>query len=77
MTRRLKRGPRKGQVVTVYAHRESVKAFTDRKLSPRQVVMHLCNNRSCVNPAHLKGGTQRQNVRQCVAEGRHFTPFKK
>lgn len=76
MTRRLKRGPRKGQVVTVYAHREAVKA-SGRRLTTRQVVLHLCNNPSCVNPAHLKGGTQRENVRQCVAEGRHFTPWRR
>lgn len=76
MTRRLKRGPRKGKVVTVYAHREAVKA-SGRRLTPRQVVMHLCNNISCVNPEHLKGGTQRQNMRQCVEEGRHFTPWRR
>ncbi|MFA6063848.1 MAG: HNH endonuclease [Gallionella sp.] len=77
MTRRLQRGSRKGQVVTVYAHRESVKAFTDRRVTPKMVIMHLCNNRSCVNPAHLQGGTQKQNIRQCVAEGRHKSPFHK
>lgn len=76
MTRRLKRGPRKGQVVTVYAHREAVKA-SGRRLTTRQVVLHLCNNPSCVNPEHLRGGTQKQNVRQCVEEGRHFTPWRK
>ena len=76
MTRRLKRGPRKGQVCTVYVHREAIKAFTTRRLTARMVVLHLCNNPSCVNPEHLRGGTQSQNVRQCVAEGRHRTPFR-
>ena len=76
MTRRMKRGPRKGQVVTVYAHRESVRAFTNRRVTIRTVVMHLCNNPSCVNPDHLQGGTQRANVQQCVREGRHKTPLR-
>ena len=26
------------------------------------VVMHLCDNPPCVNPSHLKPGTQKQNV---------------
>lgn len=76
MGRRLTRGPRKGQRVTVYAHHESVKAFTNRRVTIRTVVMHRCNNRACVNPAHLAGGTQRLNVQQCVKEGRHKTPFR-
>jgi len=76
LTRRLKRGPRKGQVVTVFAHRESIVVFTGRRMTPRMVALHLCNNRRCINPEHLKGGTQKQNVRQCVREGRHRTPFR-
>ena len=41
LTRRLKRGPRKGQVVTVFAHRESIVAFTGRRTTPRMVALHL------------------------------------
>lgn len=74
---RRQRGPRKGTVAHHLAHRESVKAFTGRRITTRTVVMHLCNNRACCNPAHLVGGTQKKNMQQCVAEGRHRTPFRK
>lgn len=76
MTMRYKRGPRKGKVYNARVHRVVVKEIKGRRLTPRMVVMHLCNNSLCVNPAHLIGGTQKQNVRQCVKDGRHFTPFR-
>lgn len=31
--------------------------------SKRSVVRHLCNNRRCIHPDHLKVGTQAQNLR--------------
>lgn len=29
---------------------------------PAPVVRHMCNNPACINPAHLRGGTQFENV---------------
>lgn len=74
---RYKSGPRKGKNYDMAAHRASVKAFhKGKRITPKVVVMHLCNNSLCVNPAHLLGGTASRNMRQCVRDGRHKTPFR-
>lgn len=76
ITLRYKRGPRKGKVYNIGAHRLSLVVFKGRRMTPKMVARHLCNNRICINPEHLVGGSQIANVRQCVREGRHKTPFR-
>lgn len=36
-------------------------------------VLHSCDTPSCVNPDHLRVGTQKENVAECIARGR-FKP---
>ena len=32
-------------------------------------VMHLCNNKLCINPDHLKTGTHKENIQQAIRDG--------
>lgn len=36
-----------------------------------EVVRHTCDNPRCINPEHLIGGTQVDNMQDCVKRGRH------
>jgi DNA-binding MarR family transcriptional regulator len=38
------------------------------------IVMHLCDNRACVNPAHLKVGTFKDNAQDMVSKDRWGGP---
>lgn len=41
------------------------------------LVRHLCNNRNCGNPAHLRYGTHKENVRDMIDAGNaKWTPKK-
>lgn len=35
------------------------------------VVMHKCDNRSCINLKHLRLGTQSDNIKDCADKRRH------
>jgi len=39
--------------------------------------MHICDNRKCINPKHLKLGTRSDNMKDCVSKGRHVSPMRK
>ena len=51
----------------VYAHRYSY--FLYHGCYP-QVTLHQCDNRRCVNPAHLISGTLQDNINDMVNKGR-------
>ena len=34
-----------------------------------EVVRHICNNKACINPEHLKGGTQADNINDKYLNG--------
>lgn len=55
-----------------HAHRIAWLLFHGRE--PNGVVMHTCDNPSCVKPKHLRIGTQRENIHDCVAKDRNFKP---
>jgi hypothetical protein len=51
------------------------RANIGREIPKGMVIMHSCDNRACINPAHLSLGTYSENNRDCYARGRH--PFKR
>lgn len=40
-------------------------------IPPGMWVLHKCDVRACINPDHLFVGTPTDNIRDCVAKGRH------
>jgi len=60
---------------SVQAHRFSWEMNNDAKIPPGMVVMHLCNNKSCVNPDHLKIGTQSENMAHALSTKRSKVGF--
>ena len=45
-------------------------------IAPGMVVMHKCDNPSCVNPDHLRLGTTAENVKDAYEKRRKVSPFK-
>ncbi len=53
----------------VLVHRLAL-ALTGLIAGPDEVVMHLCDNPPCCNPAHLRIGTQTENIQDAHKKGR-------
>lgn len=51
------------------AHRFAFEA-SNGQVPDGAVVMHTCDNRACINPAHLKLGTQQANLHDMWDKGR-------
>lgn len=61
----------RGDGRTIKAHRLSYALATGERLTPSQKILHRCDNPPCVNPAHLRVGTQIQNIADAVSKRRH------
>lgn len=61
----------------VRAHRFSVEIQMGRPLSSDEVVLHVCDNPPCVNPLHLRVGTQQDNVMDAIQKRRMNTSASK
>lgn len=57
------RGPNR----IILAHRFSWEEFNQEDAGLMNI-LHLCNNKMCVNPDHLRLGTQSENIRQWHAQ---------
>ena len=53
----------------VLAHRLAYAHFIG-EIPAGMVILHRCNNPGCVNPDHLRVGTQGENIAHCIASGR-------
>lgn len=51
------------------AHRAAYKTWVG-PIPEGQVVLHACDNPPCINPAHLRTGTQAENMQDMDAKGR-------
>lgn len=58
------------------AHRFVLEAKLGRSLKEGMVAMHSCDNRACVNPAHLSEGTYLDNTIDMVNKDRNKSPTK-
>jgi hypothetical protein len=46
---------------STYLHRYMYAIYHNKSLTKDNVIMHLCDNRLCINPKHLKLGTIQEN----------------
>jgi len=58
-----------GKTKTRPAHRVAWE-LAEGPIPPDKVLLHTCDVRECVNPGHLKVGSQGENVRDMYSKGR-------
>ena len=55
----------------VGAHRLALEIYLGRPITQGMKVLHSCDNPSCVNPNHLREGTQKENIDDMHSRNRH------
>ena len=61
---------RDGKNRLLAVHRLAYQAWVG-EIPADKIVMHTCDNRCCINPEHLRVGTQGDNMRDMVSRGRY------
>ena len=56
------------------AHRYSFELHNKREINRGMNILHSCDNRRCVNPSHLREGTQKENIQDRVERNRTVAP---
>lgn len=51
------------------AHVIAFELANDRLVEPGMHILHSCNNKLCVNPAHLREGTRTENLLEAMRDG--------
>ncbi len=59
-----------GRGSPVGAHRVAWSLHTGKRIPEKKVIMHSCDNKLCCNPAHLRIGTQAENLADMTRKGR-------
>lgn len=54
------------------SHLISFLLFKKDIYDPTLLILHTCDIPTCCNPDHLKQGTQKENVQDCISKGRHI-----
>lgn len=63
-----------GQRVGAHVKAHAIAAGLSIEALAGKVVMHSCDNRWCINPAHLSLGTQKENLKDMVVKQRQNLP---
>lgn len=55
----------------IRAHRYAWELHYGQPFPAGMEAMHTCDNKGCVNPAHIRPGTHHENMLDCKAKDRH------